>query len=148
MFVSLLLATTLLAPVTTPRKTVVEPQISIAVDSARGEVVITAGPYVCTTYFPTDNKTGVDPAVLTEEWNWRGSEIRSEAQDRRHGAPHGEGDRGSGSGTAISAAMLVSRYEIRRPEPERLRRRLYPCARAFTTAAPKPGAPDFMGSVT
>jgi len=77
-----------------------------------------------------------------------GSEIRSEAQDRRHGAPHGEGDRGSGSGTAISAAMLVSRCEIRRPEPERLRGRLYPCARAFTTAAPKPGAPDFLGSVT
>jgi len=42
--------------------------------------VITAGPYVCTTYFPTDNKTGVDPAVLTESWNWRGSEIRSEAE--------------------------------------------------------------------
>ena len=39
-----------------------------------------AGPYVCTTYYPTDAKTGIDPAVLTEEWNWRGSEIRSEAE--------------------------------------------------------------------
>lgn len=45
MFVSLLLAATLLAPGTTPRKTVDEPQISISVDSARGEVIITAGPY-------------------------------------------------------------------------------------------------------
>ncbi len=45
MFVSLLLATTLLAPMNTPRRTVDEPRISIAVDSARSEVIITAGPY-------------------------------------------------------------------------------------------------------
>jgi hypothetical protein len=45
MFVSLLLATTLLDPVISSRKAAVEPQISIVVDSARGEVVITAGPY-------------------------------------------------------------------------------------------------------
>ena len=45
MFVSLLLATTLLDPAITPRQPIVEPQISIAVDSAREEVVVTAGPY-------------------------------------------------------------------------------------------------------
>jgi hypothetical protein len=42
---SLLLATTFLSPVNSPRKPVVEPQITIAVDSARGEVTVTAGPY-------------------------------------------------------------------------------------------------------
>src|SRR6476469_9514627 len=45
MFVSLLLATTLLTPAVSSRKPAVEPQILIAVDSARGEVTITAGPY-------------------------------------------------------------------------------------------------------
>jgi 2-aminomuconate deaminase len=42
--------------------------------------IAAAGPYVCTTYYPTDAKTGIDPAVRTEDWNWRGSEIRSEAE--------------------------------------------------------------------
>jgi enamine deaminase RidA (YjgF/YER057c/UK114 family) len=39
-----------------------------------------AGPYFFTTYYPTDSKTGIDPAVRTEDWNWRGSEIRNEAE--------------------------------------------------------------------
>jgi enamine deaminase RidA (YjgF/YER057c/UK114 family) len=43
--------------------------------------IVEAGPYVMTTYFPTDNKTGLDPAVRLHDWNWRGSEIRSEAQN-------------------------------------------------------------------
>jgi enamine deaminase RidA (YjgF/YER057c/UK114 family) len=42
--------------------------------------IVEAGPYVMTTYFPTDNKTGLDPAVRVPDWNWRGSEIRSEAK--------------------------------------------------------------------
>jgi hypothetical protein len=45
MFVSFLLAATLLSPVIPPKKADVDPQVSITVDSARGEVVITAGPY-------------------------------------------------------------------------------------------------------
>jgi enamine deaminase RidA (YjgF/YER057c/UK114 family) len=42
--------------------------------------IVQAGPYVMTTYFPTDNKVGLDPAVRVPDWNWRGVEIRSEAQ--------------------------------------------------------------------
>lgn len=42
--------------------------------------MITAGPYACTTYLASDPKLGIDPAVRTEGWNWRGSEIRSEAE--------------------------------------------------------------------
>ncbi|MDE3075120.1 MAG: RidA family protein, partial [Chloroflexota bacterium] len=42
--------------------------------------IVEAGPYLLTTYYPTDNKTGLDPAVRVADWNWRGSEIRSEAQ--------------------------------------------------------------------
>jgi len=42
--------------------------------------IVAAGPYVFTTYYPTDSKTGINPAVRTEDWNWRGSEIRSEAE--------------------------------------------------------------------
>ena len=45
MFVHFLLASTLLAPAKVPQRQAVEPQIQIAVDSARGEVIITAGPY-------------------------------------------------------------------------------------------------------
>lgn len=45
MFVHFLLASTLLAPAMLPQRPAVEPQIQIAVDSARGEVIITAGPY-------------------------------------------------------------------------------------------------------
>ena len=45
MFVSLLLAIALLAPANSPQKPDAEPQISISVDSARGEVIVTAGPY-------------------------------------------------------------------------------------------------------
>jgi enamine deaminase RidA (YjgF/YER057c/UK114 family) len=41
--------------------------------------VVEAGPYMLTTYYATDNKTGLDPAVHVPDWNWRGSEIRSEA---------------------------------------------------------------------
>jgi enamine deaminase RidA (YjgF/YER057c/UK114 family) len=43
--------------------------------------IVQAGPYVMTTYFPTDNKTGLDPAVRVPDWNWRGVEVRSEAQN-------------------------------------------------------------------
>lgn len=45
MFVHFLLASTLLAPAIVPQQPAVEPQVQIAVDSARGEVIITAGPY-------------------------------------------------------------------------------------------------------
>jgi hypothetical protein len=45
MFVHFLLASTLLAPAKVTQRQAVEPQIQIAVDSARGEVIITAGPY-------------------------------------------------------------------------------------------------------
>lgn len=41
--------------------------------------IVQAGPYVMTTYFPTDNKTGLDPAVRAPDWNWRGVEVRNEA---------------------------------------------------------------------
>jgi len=42
--------------------------------------MVAAGPYLFTTYYPTDSKTGIHPAVRTEDWNWRGSEIRGEAE--------------------------------------------------------------------
>jgi hypothetical protein len=45
MLASLLLATTLATSAAAPRSPVVEPQVAISVDSARGEVTITAGPY-------------------------------------------------------------------------------------------------------
>ena len=45
MFASLLLATTLAISAAAPGSPVDEPQVAISVDSARGEVVITAGPY-------------------------------------------------------------------------------------------------------
>jgi hypothetical protein len=45
MFASLLLATTLAISGAAPRSHQVEPQVAISVDSARGEVTITAGPY-------------------------------------------------------------------------------------------------------
>ena len=45
MLASLLLATTLATSAAAPRSHTVEPQVSISVDSARGEVTITAGPY-------------------------------------------------------------------------------------------------------
>jgi len=41
--------------------------------------MVAVGPYCFTTYFPTDQVTGIDPAVRTQDWNWRGSEIGSEA---------------------------------------------------------------------
>jgi enamine deaminase RidA (YjgF/YER057c/UK114 family) len=41
--------------------------------------LVAVGPYAFTTYFPTDQVTGIDPAVRTQDWNWRGSEIGSEA---------------------------------------------------------------------
>jgi enamine deaminase RidA (YjgF/YER057c/UK114 family) len=41
--------------------------------------MVAVGPYAFTTYFPTDQITGIDPAVRTQDWNWRGSEIGSEA---------------------------------------------------------------------
>ena len=40
--------------------------------------LVAAGPYVFNTYFATDNKSGVHPSARAEDWNWRGSEIRSE----------------------------------------------------------------------
>jgi hypothetical protein len=45
MLASLLLATTLAISAALPRSPVAEPQVAISVDSARGEVIITAGPY-------------------------------------------------------------------------------------------------------
>ncbi len=45
MLASLLLATMLTVSAADPRSPVAEPQVSIAVDSAHGEVIITAGPY-------------------------------------------------------------------------------------------------------
>ncbi len=45
MLASLLLATTLAISAAVPRSPVAEPQVAISVDSARGEVIITAGPY-------------------------------------------------------------------------------------------------------
>lgn len=45
MLASLLLATALTVSAAVPRSPVVEPQIAISVDSARGEVTVTAGPY-------------------------------------------------------------------------------------------------------
>lgn len=45
MLASLLLATTLTVSAIAPRPPVVEPQVSITVDSARGEVTVLAGPY-------------------------------------------------------------------------------------------------------
>src|SRR5581483_7058987 len=40
--------------------------------------LVSAGPYVFNTFFATDNKTGVHPSAKAEDWNWRGSEIKSE----------------------------------------------------------------------
>jgi enamine deaminase RidA (YjgF/YER057c/UK114 family) len=42
--------------------------------------MLAVGPYAFTTYYPTDSVTGIHPEVRTEDWNWRGSEIRSEAE--------------------------------------------------------------------
>lgn len=42
--------------------------------------VTAAGPYGFTTYFASDNKTGVHPSARLEAWTWLGSEIRSEAE--------------------------------------------------------------------
>jgi len=42
--------------------------------------MVTAGPYVFTTYLGSHPQLGIDPAVRTESWNWRGSEARSEAE--------------------------------------------------------------------
>ena len=41
---------------------------------------IVAGPLICTTYLASHPTRGIDPAVRTEAWHWRGSEIRSEAE--------------------------------------------------------------------
>ncbi len=69
MFVSLLLATTLLTPAISSRKPVVEPQISIAVDSAHGEVVITAGPYDLPNMPPEMSEMHMGtPQVLRFDW--------------------------------------------------------------------------------
>ena len=69
MFVSLLLATTLLTPAISSRKPVVEPQISIVVDSAHGEVVITAGPYDLPNMPPEMSEMHMGtPQVLRFDW--------------------------------------------------------------------------------
>ena len=69
MFVSLLLATTLLTPAISSRKPAVEPQISIVVDSARGEVVITAGPYDLPNMPPDMAEMHMgSPQVLRFDW--------------------------------------------------------------------------------
>ncbi|HMI59035.1 MAG TPA: hypothetical protein VK511_13355, partial [Gemmatimonadaceae bacterium] len=69
MFGSLLLATTLLTSAVAPQKSVVEPQVSIAVDSARGEVIITAGPYDLPNMPPNMAEMHMgSPQVLRFEW--------------------------------------------------------------------------------
>jgi enamine deaminase RidA (YjgF/YER057c/UK114 family) len=45
--------------------------------------MVTAGPYIATTYLASHPQRGLDPAVRAESWNWRGSEIRSEAEHCR-----------------------------------------------------------------
>jgi enamine deaminase RidA (YjgF/YER057c/UK114 family) len=42
--------------------------------------MLMVGPYVFTTYLAFHPKLGLDPAAKTEDWNWRGSEIRTEAE--------------------------------------------------------------------
>lgn len=42
--------------------------------------MVAVGPYAFTTFFATDTVTGINPAVRSEDWNWRGSEIRNEAE--------------------------------------------------------------------
>jgi enamine deaminase RidA (YjgF/YER057c/UK114 family) len=42
--------------------------------------MVAVGPLAFTTYFPTDMVTGIHPSVRTEDWNWRNSEIRAEAE--------------------------------------------------------------------
>ena len=69
MFVSLLLATTLLAPAVTPRQPAVEPQLSIAVDSARSEVILTTGPYDLPNMPPDMGEMHMGtPQVLRSDW--------------------------------------------------------------------------------
>ena len=69
MFGSLLLATTLLTSAVAPQKPVVEPHVSIAVDSARSEVVITAGPYDLPNMPPDMAEMHMgSPQVLRFEW--------------------------------------------------------------------------------
>ena len=42
--------------------------------------IIVAGPYVFTTLFPSDRKSGLPEAARTPEWIWSGSEIGAEAK--------------------------------------------------------------------
>jgi hypothetical protein len=69
MLASLLLATTLTLAATPSRAPVVEPQVSITVDSAHGEVTITAGPYDLPNMPPDMAEMHMgSPQVLRFDW--------------------------------------------------------------------------------
>ena len=69
MLASLLLATTLTVSAVAPQSPVVEPQVSITVDSARGEVTITAGPYDLPNMPPDMAEMHMgSPQVLRFDW--------------------------------------------------------------------------------
>jgi hypothetical protein len=69
MLASLLLATTLSVSAIAPRPPVVEPQVSISVDSAHGEVIITAGPYDLPNMPPEMAEMHMgSPQVLRFDW--------------------------------------------------------------------------------
>jgi hypothetical protein len=69
MLASLLLATTLTVSAVAPRSPVVEPQVSITVDSARGEVTVTAGPYDLPNMPPDMAEMHMgSPQVLRFDW--------------------------------------------------------------------------------
>jgi hypothetical protein len=69
MLASLLLATTLTASAVTPRLPLVEPQISISVDSAHNEVTVTAGPYDLPNMPPEMAEMHMgSPQVLRFDW--------------------------------------------------------------------------------
>jgi hypothetical protein len=69
MLASLLLATTLAISAAAPRSHTVEPQVAISVDSARGEVTITAGPYDLPNMPPDMEEMHMGtPQVLRFDW--------------------------------------------------------------------------------
>lgn len=69
MLASLLLATTLAVSAATPRSPLVEPQISISVDSAHNEVTVTAGPYDLPNMPPEMAEMHMgSPQVLRFDW--------------------------------------------------------------------------------
>jgi hypothetical protein len=69
MLASLLLATTLTVSAVAPQSPVVEPQVLITVDSARGEVTVTAGPYDLPNMPPDMAEMHMgSPQVLRFDW--------------------------------------------------------------------------------